>query len=116
MSMLLNIREMQLKIATRYHFTWVRMATEKLQTNVGEEKKKREPSYTDAGNRNWEQPLWRTYLITQLVKNLPAMWETWVRSLGWDDPLEKGKATHSSSLENSMDYNPWGCKELDTTE
>ena len=32
-------------------------------------------------------------LVTQLVKNLPAMRETWVRSLGWEDPLEKGKAT-----------------------
>ena len=29
------------------------------------------------------------------VKNLPEMWETWVRSLGWEDPLEKGMATHS---------------------
>jgi len=37
-------------------------------------------------------------LVTQLVKNPPAMWETWVRSLGWEDPLEKGKATHSSIL------------------
>ena len=37
-------------------------------------------------------------LVTQLVKNLPAMWETWVWSLGWEDPLEKGKATHSSIL------------------
>ena len=34
----------------------------------------------------------------QLVKNPPAMWETWVRFLGWEDPLEKGKATHSSIL------------------
>ena len=34
--------------------------------------------------------------MAQLVKNLPAMRETWVRSLGWEDPLEKGKATHSS--------------------
>ena len=34
--------------------------------------------------------------IAQLVKNLPAMRETWVQSLGWEDPLEKGKATHSS--------------------
>ena len=42
-------------------------------------------------------------LMAQLVKNSPAMWETWVRSLGWEDPLEKGKATHSSGLENSMD-------------
>ena len=37
-------------------------------------------------------------LVAQLVKNLPAMWETWVQSLGWEDPLEKGKATHSSFL------------------
>ena len=37
-------------------------------------------------------------LVAQLVKNLPAMWETWVPSLGWEDPLEKGKATHSSIL------------------
>ena len=36
--------------------------------------------------------------VTQLVKNPPAMWETWVWSLGWKDPLEKGKATHSSTL------------------
>ena len=38
------------------------------------------------------------FLIVQLVKNLPAMQETWVGSLGWEDPLEKGKATHSSIL------------------
>ena len=37
-------------------------------------------------------------LMAQLVKNPPAMWENWVRSLGWEDPLEKGKATHSSIL------------------
>ena len=37
-------------------------------------------------------------LVVQLVKNPPAMWETWVLSLGWEDPLEKGKATHSSIL------------------
>ena len=37
-------------------------------------------------------------LVAQLVKNLPAMWETWVGSLGWEDPLEKGKATLSSIL------------------
>ena len=37
-------------------------------------------------------------LIAQLVKNPPAMQETWVQSLGWEDPLEKGKATHSSVL------------------
>ena len=37
-------------------------------------------------------------LVAQLVQNLPAKQETWVRSLGWEDPLEKGKATHSSIL------------------
>ena len=37
-------------------------------------------------------------LVAQLVKNLPAMWETWIQSLGWEDPLEKGKATQSSIL------------------
>ena len=36
------------------------------------------------------------FLMVQLVKNLPAMWETWVQSLGWEDPVEKGKATHSN--------------------
>jgi len=60
--------------------------------------------------------------VTQLVKNLPAMWETWVQSLGWEDPLEKGKVTHSSILASILHgefhglYSPWGCKELDTTE
>ena len=39
-----------------------------------------------------------TSLVAQLVKNLPAMRETWVRSLGWEDPLEKGKASHTSIL------------------
>ena len=40
-----------------------------------------------------------------MVKNLPAMWETWVQSLGWEDSLEKGTATllQYSGLENSMD-------------
>ena len=37
-------------------------------------------------------------LVTQLVKNLSEMEETWVRSLGWEDPLGKGKSTHSSIL------------------
>ena len=37
-------------------------------------------------------------LIAQLVKNLPAVWETWVRFLGWEDPLEKEMATYSSIL------------------
>ena len=37
-------------------------------------------------------------LVAQLGKNPPAMWETWVQSLGWEDPLEEGMATHSSIL------------------
>ena len=55
--------------------------------------------------------------MAQLVKNLPAMQETWVRSLGWEDPLEKGKATHSSILAWRIPRrSPWGHKESDTTE
>ena len=37
-------------------------------------------------------------LVAQLIRNAPAMQETWVQSLGWEDPLEKEKATHSSIL------------------
>ena len=37
-------------------------------------------------------------LVVQMIKNPPAMQETWVRSLGWEDPLEEGKVTHSSIL------------------
>ena len=52
-------------------------------------------------------------LVAQLVKNPPAMRETWVQSLGWEKPLEKGKATHSRILAWRI---PWGRKELDTTK
>ena len=45
-------------------------------------------------------------LVAQLIKNLPTMQETWVQSLGWDNPLEKGKATHSSNLAWRV---PWDC-------
>ena len=57
-------------------------------------------------------------LVAQLVKNPPAMWETWVRSLGWEVPLEKGKATHSSIWPGEFHglYSPWGPKELDMIE
>ena len=54
-------------------------------------------------------------LVAQPVKNPPAIWESWVQSLGWEDPLEKGKATHSSILAWRILYSPWECKELDTT-
>ena len=43
-------------------------------------------------------------LEAQLVKNPPTMWETWVQSLGWEDPLEKGTTTHSSILTRRF---PW---------
>ena len=61
-------------------------------------------------------------LVTQMVKNLPAMRETWVRSLGWEDPLEEGMATHSGILENPQGQrslvgcSPWSGKESDTTK
>ena len=44
-----------------------------------------------------------------MVENLPAMWETWVQSLGWEDPLEEGMATHSSILawKIIMDRGAW---------
>ena len=45
--------------------------------------------------------------MAQLVKNLPAVQETWVVSLGGEDPPEKGKATHSSRVENPMDRGVW---------
>ena len=56
-----------------------------------------------------------------MVKRLPAMWETWVRSLGWEDPLEKEMAIHSRTGKSDgqrslVGYSPWGPKELDMTE
>ena len=62
-------------------------------------------------------------LVVQMVKNLPAIWETWIWSLGQEDPLEKGMATHSSILAGEFHwqrslagYSPWGCKESDMTK
>ena len=49
-------------------------------------------------NMNFEITKQKALLVARLVKNLLAMWETWVQSLNWEDPLEKGKATHSSIL------------------
>ena len=51
-------------------------------------------------------------LGAQMVKNPPAMWETWVGSLGWENPLEEGMATHSSSLSwrIPMDRGAWRAK------
>ena len=63
-------------------------------------------------------------VVAQLVKNSPAMQETWALSLGWEASLEKGTATHSSILAWRISQNgefhgldsPWGHKESDTTE
>ena len=58
--------------------------------------------------------------VAQLVKNRPAMWETWVRFLGQEDFLEEGMTTHSSIpalwTESLAVYSPWGHKESDTAE
>ena len=62
--------------------------------------------------------------MTQMEKTLPARQETWVPSLGWEDPLEEGMATHSSILawriphrpRSLAGYSPWGRKELGMTE
>ena len=57
-------------------------------------------------------------LVAQLVKNPPTIWETWAQSLGWEESPGEGKgySLQYSGLENSMDYSPWGHKELNTTE
>ena len=54
-------------------------------------------------------PQQRVFLVAQMVKNLPAMLETWVRSLGWEDPLEEGMAAHSTILawRIPMDRGAW---------
>ena len=61
--------------------------------------------------------------VTQMVKNLPVMWESRVQSLGWEDPLEVGMATHSSIpawripwTEEPGGLQSMGCKESDTAE
>ena len=81
-------------------------------SSAGKKKKKKKNSTCNAGDpgsisgsgrspgKGIGYPLqysWASF-VAQLVKNPPTMWETWVQSLGWDDPLEKGKATHSSIL------------------
>ena len=63
--------------------------------------------------------------MAQMVKNLPTVWETWVLSLGWDDPREEEMATHSSIFAWRVPMGAWGgawgatvygVRELDTTE
>ena len=71
----------------------------------------------------YQQLCWDTIgtsLVAQMVKHLPTMRETQVRSLAWEDPLEKEMATHSSTLAWKIpwmeDPSSWGRKESDTTE
>ena len=79
--------------------------TEQLNTHTGEsEQLSRRPQFNcwvkkipGEGIGYPRQYSWAS-LVAQLVKNPPAMQEIWVQSLGWEDPLEKGKATHSSIL------------------
>ena len=54
------------------------------------------------------------FLVAQMVKNLSVMWETWVQSLGWEDPLEEGMATRSSILawRIPMDKRAWRAKSM----
>ena len=66
---------------------------------------------------SWASP------VAQMVKNPPAMQDTWVQSLGWEDPLEEGMPPTLVFLPGELHgqrslvgYSPWGCKELDMTE
>ena len=56
-----------------------------------------EPVTTACVDQSTINTIWAS-LVAQLVKSLPPVWETWVRSLGWEDPLEKGTATLSGIL------------------
>ena len=81
-------------------------------------------------SKNQEKKKWFTvwnkiqgFSVAQMVKNLPAMQETRVWSLGWEDPLEKGMAIHSVFLPGEshgqrslVGYSLWSCKELNMTE
>ena len=75
-----------------------------------------EHTHTLFGNNHG---LW-AFLMAQTVENLPAMQETWVQSLGWEDPLEEGMAIYLSILaweshgqKSLVGYSSWGCKESD---
>ena len=63
-------------------------------------------------------PVFLASLVTQLVKNLSAMWYTWVRFLGWECPLQKERLPTPVFWPGKFHglYSPWGRKELDTTE
>ena len=93
-------------ISLNLHFAMYKVEIVKVHSSVGKESTcdAGDPGSTPGSGRSPGEgtgyPLQYSWasLVTQLVKNLPAMWETWVWSLGWEDPLEKGKATYSSIL------------------
>ena len=82
-----------------------------------------ESNITKAGDRKKDGSGFESSLVAKMVKNLPAKWETWVRSLGWEDHVKKGMTTYSSILAWRV---PWtkkpdglqfvGHKESDMTE
>ena len=74
-----------------------------------------------SNRRRYDLRITGASLVAQRLKCLPAIQETWVRSLGGEDPLEKERATHSSILAwripwSLVGYSPWGRKESDMTE
>ena len=73
--------------------------------------------YGIAKSQVWLSNFW-AFLVAQLVKKPPAMQDTWVWSLGWEDPLEKGKGIHPVFWPGEFHglYSPWVHKESDTTE
>ena len=76
--------------------------------------------FSRGGHGNSVQYLWAS-LVAQLVKNPPAMLETWVQFLGWEDHLEKGTALafwpgEFHGQRSLADYSPWGCTESEMTE
>ena len=75
---------------------WLSNAWKEKTSNMWRECK--EPKMLLTLKKKNEYVYFRASLIAQLVKNPFATWVTWVQSLGWEDPLEKGKSTHSSSL------------------
>ena len=89
----------------------------KLQANITDEYRCKNPQHSESPGKPQQKsskqnlthlkdhiPWSRTSLVAQTVKHLPTMWEIWVWSLGWEDPLDKEMATHSSTLAWKM---PW---------
>ena len=85
--------------------------------NIGSDVKHRQDSQSEEFFFNSKAH--GTFLVAQMVKNLPAMWETWVQSLAREDPLEKEMATHSSIFARFQGKrclagpSPWGHKQSD---